>query len=314
MMPTIDDLFVAHTARSAGFESYEPGEVAFVTNGLANSGVLGFVTPKAGDKVFGFTGIVLSAFLEATVQVPAFIARGNGGSGLIVLEPRQPMPVAKLGHIAAYINSALRWRFSWYRQATVSRVKHLVVPTPENAADAFKISALMPTRTDGATIPAKLKYAPFSLGGLYELRPGDYHSLSDLQRGDIPIISCGGLNNGVAGFVSVPPEHVYSNRLTIAFNGSTLTAKHHPYDFAAKDDVAICFPKQPLRLTTELFIQVMLGRERWRFSYYRKCYRQKLERMTVLLPVRKGSINEDAIQTVMKATSYWPFLAERMSA
>ena len=64
------------------------------------------------------------------------------------------------------------------------------------------------------------------------------------------------------------------DRLTIAFNGSTLAAKYHPYAFAAKDDVAVCFPKSKLRVTTELFIQVMLGREQWRFSYYRKCYRK----------------------------------------
>ena len=172
----------------------------------------------------------------------------------------------------------------------------------------------MPTRTDGATIPAKVKYAPFSLGPLYELRPGDYHSLSDLQRGDIPIISCGRLNNGVAGFVSVPPENVYSHRLTIAFNGSTLTAKHHPYEFAAKDDVAVCFPRKPLRVTTELFIQVMLEKEQWRFSYYRKCYREKLERLSILLPAKGGWIDEDAIQVAVKATSYWPFLAERLNA
>ena len=149
-------------------------------------------------------GIVLSAFLEATVQVPPFIARGNGGSGLIVLEPRQPMPVAQLGYIAAYTNNALRWRFSWYRQATASRVKRLTVPLPGTApAEAFNISALLPTRTEGAAVQVPLKYAPFILGSLYELRPGDYHSLVDLQLGDTPIISCGALNNGVAGFVSV---------------------------------------------------------------------------------------------------------------
>ena len=314
-MPVIDELFVAHTARSSGFESYEPGDTAFVTNGLENSGVLGFVTPKDGDKVFEFVGIVLSAFLEATVQVPPFIARGNGGSGLIVLEPRQPMPVAQLGYIAAYTNNALRWRFSWYRQATASRVKRLTVPPPGTApAEAFNISALLPTRTEGAAVQVPLKYAPFILGSLYELRPGDYHSLVDLQLGDTPIISCGALHNGVAGFVSVPPEHVYSGRLTIAFNGSTLTTKHHPYNFAAKDDVAVCFPRQPLRVTTELFIQAMLERERWRFSYYRKCYRAKLERLSVLLPAKDGLIDEDAIQAAVEATPYWPFLAERLRA
>lgn len=287
-MPAIDDLFVAHTARSGGFGSYKPGDTAFVTNGLSNNGVLGFVTPKEGDKVFEFVGIVLSAFLEATVQVPPFVARGNGGSGLIVLEPRQALSGAQLGQIAAYVNRALRWRFSWYRQASVARVRALDIPSPSELRDSgFGITTLLPTRgEEEGVVQEPLQYEPFLLGSLFDLQPGDYHSLADLPVGDTPIISCGELNNGVAGFVKVPKEHVYSGRLTVAFNGRALTTKHHAYEFAAKDDVAVCFPRRPLNVATELFIKFMLERERWRFSYYRKCYREKLRRLRVLLPSR----------------------------
>ena len=109
-------------------------------------------------------------------------------------------------------------------------------------------------------------------------------------------------------------QHVYRDKMTIAFNGSTLSAKYHPYDFAAKDDVAVCTPKKKLRLTTEMFIQVMLGREQWRFSYYRKCYKDKLARVTVPLPMKGGEIDEDAIQAVMKVTPYWEYLDERLKA
>ena len=313
-MPTIDDLFMVHTARSSGYESYQSGGTAFVTNGLENIGVLGFVTPKHSDKVFSFTGIILSTFLEATVQVPPFVARGNGGSGLIVLEPKEPVSVAFLGYIAAYINSALRWRFSWYRQATASRVKRLPVPLcDEDIAGKFQISPFLPAgKNRGKNAGGEFTWSLFQLGSLYDLRPGNYHCLTDLEYGNIPLVSCGNLDNGVAGFVSAPSEHVYSQRLTIAFNGSTLTAKHHPYEFAAKDDVAVCFPKYPLRVTTELLIQAMLGRERWRFSYYRKCYRAKLERLKIPLPAKNGRIDEDAIQDVVEATPYWPFLAQRL--
>ena len=183
-MPTIDDLFEAHTARSTGYDSYQAGDTAFVTNGLTNSGVLGFVTPKSGDKVFRFAGISLSAFLEATVHVPPFIGRGNGGSGLIILEPKQPISVSRLGGIAAYINSALRWRFSWYRQATVSRVKSLMIPPLNECSDgSFRVSPLLPACTAEGSIQSCLNYAPFQIDSLFELRPGDYHSLSDLPGG-----------------------------------------------------------------------------------------------------------------------------------
>ena len=103
-MPRIEEVFIPHTAKSSGFRSYQSGMVAFVTNGFRFNGVLGFVKPRPKDRVFDFLGIVLSAFCEATVQMPPFIGRGNGGSGLIVLEPKSRMGAGDLGYIAAHIN------------------------------------------------------------------------------------------------------------------------------------------------------------------------------------------------------------------
>ena len=315
-MPTLEDLFFLHTARSGGFDGYEAGEVAFVTNGLRDNGVLGFVAPEPEDRVFGFIGIALSAFLEATVHLPPFVARGNGGSGLIALEPRAPLAPAQLGAIAAYINSTLRWRFSWYRQTSVSRVERLEIPASIVESARFRVGPLLPQRQPhSSSLTGGWQFEPVRLGEIYNLRPGDFHSVSDLPTGPIPIVSCGDADNGISGFVDVPTDFVYSHRLTIAFNGmNTLAAKYHPYAFAAKDDVAVCTPIDPLRISTEVFIQVMLGRERWRYSYYRKCFMEKLRRFTIPLPFSAGQIDEDAIAAVMGTTPYWDFLARRFAA
>ena len=313
-MKRLDKIFRTNRARSDLFSRYAPGDVPYVGNGLADNAVVGLVTPMSTDRVFEFTGIAVSAFCEATVQSPPFVACGRAGNGLVVLEPREPMKVAELAYFAAYLNKYARWRFSWYWQTTANRINRLMLPNsaPDNVA--FDVAKHLPPVTKVTFKAPSLKFRSFALGDIYELKPGHYHNLTVLPDGPVPVVSCGNLNNGICGYFSVDQEHLHRNRLTIAFNGSTLTAKYHPYDFAAKDDVAVCFPKQPLRLTTELFIQIMLGRERWRFSYYRKCYRKKLERMTVLLPAKGGRINEDAIHKVMQATPYWPFLSERLSA
>ena len=300
-MPTLEELFVLHTARSGGFDAHQPGDVAFVTNGLRDNGVLGFVSPEPDDRVFGFVGIALSAFLEATVHLPPFVARGNGGSGLIVLEPRTSLTPAQLGVIAAYINSTLSWRFSWYRQTSVSRVKHLQIHAPVVESARFRVTPLLPQQSAIDVSSAICSgFKPVRLEALYDLAPGDFHSVSDLPYGDIPIVSCGDADNGITGFVDVPAEYVYTHRLTIAFNGmNTLAAKYHPYPFAAKDDVAVCTPLTPLRTSTEVFVQVMLGRERWRYSYYRKCFMEKLKRFSIPLPVRNGRVDEETISTLM---------------
>jgi hypothetical protein len=111
-------------------------------------------------------------------------------------------------------------------------------------------------------------------------------------------------------FCSVPVEKTYCNTLTIAFNGSwPLLTKYHPYRFAAKDDVAICLPKKKLLESTLVFLQYVISRQTWRYSYGRKCFRQKLAKMKVYVPVDKnGGIDEDNIAKIVANSSYWKYL------
>ena len=312
-MKRIDDLFNIHRARSDIFSRYEPGNVPYVGNGLSDNAVVGLVKPLKTDKVFDFAGVVVSAFCEASVQVPPFVACGRAGNGLVVLEPKERMTVSQLAFFAAYINLAVRWRFSWYWQTTSDRLKRLLIPDSAPPNIVFGVGDLMPKLSKPQPSDNQPDFRDVALGSIYALEAGYYHSVGHLPSGTVPIVSCGDLDNGVCGYFDIT-QHVYDHKITIAFNGATLSAKYHPYRFAAKDDVAVCTPKKPLRLTTQLFIQVMLGRERWRFSYYRKCYKEKLERVTVQLPMLMGEIDEEAIENVMKSTPYWDFLKARLHA
>jgi hypothetical protein len=312
-MRRIDEMFNVHRARSGLFIEYTRGDVAYVGNGLGNNAVAGFVTPLPGDKVFRFRGIAVSAFCEATVQVPPFIACGRAGNGLTVLEPKGPMSAAQLAYIAAYINTSVRWRFSWYRQTTANRIGPLVVPDQLPRQDlSFDVRSELPSPSRQVRPAWAVNLSRFAIGSLYRLVPGDYHSLANLDAGPVPVVSCGDENNGISGYCRVR-EHLYQGRLTIALNGmNTLTAKYHPYQFAAKDDVAVCFPKTPMRWTSEVFIQVMLNRERWRYSYYRKCFVEKLCRVEVLLLAKNGALDQDTMERVVAATPYWEFLNARL--
>lgn len=313
-MKKIEDIFDLHRAKSGLFSEYENGDVAYVGNGFSNNAVVGFVTPLADDKVFSYMGIAVSAFCEATVQAPPFIACGRAGNGLVVLEPKSPMPGRQLAYIAAYINLAVMWRFNWYRQTTADRIRGLLVPSKVPAGIKYDVKAALPKTSPSSPPNWHLSLKPVALGDIYDLTPGDFHSLSHLPVGNVPIISCGDADNGVSGYVAVK-DKTHKNRLTIAFNGmNTLTAKYHPYEFAAKDDVAICEPRAPLRLTTELFIQMMINRERWRYSYYRKCFADKLRRFTISLPCTKDGLDEDTMQGVVEAAPYLDYIRNKANA
>ena len=310
-MKRIDQLFVVHRARSGLFSDYEGGDVAYVGNSTDDNAVVGFVQPLPGDKVFKFRGIAVSAFCDATVQVPPYVACGRAGNGLLVLEPRAPMTMSELAWFAACINQTLRWRFNWYRQVTADRLRPLLLPSNAPPDLRFPVQSALPMIEDqGKQAHWNPSFVRFRLDEMFDLKRGKYHVLSNLRAGPIPVISCGDRNNGIAGYFDVDETH--QGRLTIALNGSTLATKYHPYVFAAKDDVAVCTPRDPMRLTTQLFVQMMINRDRWRYSYYRKCYLGKLRRFDVMLPAINGELDEDTMERVIETTPYWSYLSERL--
>jgi hypothetical protein len=59
----------------------------------------------------------------------------------------------------------------------------------------------------------------------------------------------------------------------------------------------------------------MLNRERWRYSYYRKCFADKLRRFAIELPCKKsGGLDEDTMQAVVEAAPYWDYIQSKVAA
>lgn len=125
----IEDLFYVTRPKSVSFDDHESGQVAFVSNG-EGSGIVGYVKPLGNETVFNEAGIAISAMSGASLQSPPFIARGSGGSGLVVLQPRFDMTPEQLLCVTADYNYLTRWRFSWSRQISVDRIKDLKVRLP----------------------------------------------------------------------------------------------------------------------------------------------------------------------------------------
>ena len=198
-MTQLGELFRPHVAKSHSYKSYDTGETAFVSNGFSNNGVLGYVQPKSDDKVFETRAICVSAFCEATVQEPPFVARGNGGSGLVILEPRSPAGRDRLLKVAAYINEAIRWRFSYGRMATPDRLMHFEIPEL-NLALAADVPQIAPQPRPSRLVPITDMTTSFrliALTDIFHLQSGDYHKADDLPSGPYPLISCGDKDNGL---------------------------------------------------------------------------------------------------------------------
>lgn len=141
---------------------------------------------------------------------------------------------------------------------------------------------------------------------LFEVVSGDYHAFKELEPGSIPLVSCGDTDNGVVGYYDIPPDRQYQRALTVAYNGSwPIMSKFHPYAFGAKDDVAVLKPLQPMTSLELGYVAVLLNRMTWRYSYGRKCFREKLQNVEVpATTIRQNGVvrlDRAAIQRILPA-------------
>lgn len=143
------------------------------------------------------------------------------------------------------------------------------------------------------------------------IQTGEFHVSGEMDDGKIPLISTSALNNGVEKYVDVPLAQTNLNAITISSDGTPLTSYFHYYNFVAKDNVMICFPKENYRFTTLLYITTQLNRLRWRFSYGRKCYLNKIDKIRIYIPTnRAGEIDEDYIEFLIKSLPSWQMLVK----
>jgi len=191
-----------------------------------------------------------------------------------------------------------KWRYKYGRQITPYRIGKLKIKTPNRFKTKINYNKLskklLPTfKRKGIKHPYK-KWKKFKLSDLFYIVTGDYHSLDKLESGKIPIVSCATSDNGIVGFFDIPEKYTHSNTLTITCDGTyAVTSRYHNYKFSTYDNVATLIPKKSIGKSTLLFIGAMVNIGRWRYSYGRKCYREKMENLCVFLPIdRKGNIDE----------------------
>ncbi len=299
----------------------ESGDVPLISCKTEEHGVEGYFKiplPKTYENcvTIACDGTPLTSFYHPY----RFAAKDN----VLVCIPREGVKLSTIFYTIAYLNRE-RWRFSYGRKSYMNKVKKLSVLFPINnegkidqdkIADVLKnatIQKFLPSKTNKVEIPEpKLKYAHVGITDVFELHSGDYHNASELPDGKIPLISCGETGNGLVKYCSVPKNMIYANTLTIAYNGRPLTTKYHPYRFAAKDDVAVCIPKKLLKTSTLIFIQYIINRQIWRYSYGRKCFREKLSKLQIHVPIDEhGDIDEEAIEKIVSNTSYWDYLRKQ---
>lgn len=135
---------------------------------------------------------------------------------------------------------------------------------------------------------------------------GLHHVHGNLPEGNIPLVSTSTQNNGIVGFYDIPDKMTFSNSITVASDGTPLTTFYQPQKFAAKDNFIIFHTPESMEITTIFYIIMEINRIRWRFSYGRKCYLNKIDKVEIMLPhTTDGKIDENYISSLMKSFLGW---------
>lgn len=129
MIKPVSFFFDIYNGRSSGEKKYTVGTCPYISSGDIFNSVIRLVSDEQGE-VFCSGGITVTAFGQAYVQPWRFMARGNGGSSVRVLIPKYRMSLNELCWFAAQINLQ-RWRFFYGRMAIKSRLKDLMISSPD---------------------------------------------------------------------------------------------------------------------------------------------------------------------------------------
>lgn len=297
----ISDLFNPNNAKSKGFVAHQEGNIRFISNGFYNNGVVGYVTPLNGERVFDEKAICVSSFCEATIQEPPFLPRGNGGSGLIVLTPKEEMNNEELYYYAALINK-LSWRFCYGRMIIPERLMNLTMPKkPKGFSHPVAINELMPRETQKQDVKVK-KFKEYALTGLCEIdrRYAPYLNELNVTSQSTPYVTTTEHNNGIELWCN-EDALFHKGQITISLDGTCGTAFYQFDDFIAGEKTAVLSLKRDNNPYLLFYIATVIRIRSWRYHYGRKLSMDRLHKLTIPIPVDdKEFIDNKAIKIIDK--------------
>ena len=129
-MPKLDAFLNLHVAKSLDTGDYENGPIPIISSTEVNNGVVRYVQPLEGDRLFTGPCVVISGLGFASVHTGKILPKGNGGDSCTVLFGKTPLTFAEYMALAAAFNCLHKWRFSFGRKCGKTRIEQLELPWP----------------------------------------------------------------------------------------------------------------------------------------------------------------------------------------
>lgn len=202
------------------------------------------------------------------------------------------------------------WLCEAYMKVDFSKMTHQDFEQTIRDYLAFEIKhglTALDKKFEYSCVPVELnikKWKEFKVEDLFIVERGKISNITSLAKGDCPIVSAYGENQGIAFFADEDPK--YSNCLTASMNGSkTGYVTFHGYGFNANADCGVLIPKFKLDIYAGLFIATVMKQFSYKYIYGRKLTKSRLNSEIIKLPVNKsGKIDLENMRKYMMSLPY----------
>ncbi|NRA73699.1 MAG: restriction endonuclease subunit S [Rickettsiales bacterium] len=261
-------------------------EIAFVTRGKLNNGVVGYV--KRIDNVephpentisVSCGGCVMASFLQPQKYYISQEVR--------CLQPIWKLTESQLLYYCMCLENN-KYRYNFGRQAGRSLGK-LKIPHPDHLPAYVKDAVDKVKKSFAKLLNVKTtfdvrKWKAFVLKDLFTISGTQgitFDKIFTTGKGSYPYVTSQKTNNGVGGFFNFKTE---KGNVLIIDSSVTGYCSYQSKDFSTGGHVQKLQPKFSLNKDLAVFLTTILNMEQYRFSYGRKASQERLINLQIKLP------------------------------
>jgi len=307
----IDDYFHVSGTKTTKIEDlteYGKGIYSYVTTQAVNNGVAGFYNFKTENGNVLTIDSAVAGF--CSYQELPFSASDH----VEKLTPKFAFN-KYIGLFLATIINREQYKYSYGRKCNQNQIRETIVKLPaavdgspdwdymERYIKSLHHKPISTKIRQKRLLPLNVnRWGEFRVETLFDYARGTRITKENRINGNIPLVTAGFQNQGIAGYIETDICELYSDKITIDMFGN---AFYRNYSFYCDDNILALTPKHKINVFTKLFIVVALNADKYRYSYGRQ-YRQKDVRKHVIkLPVAAGGLPDwDYMEHYIKSLPY----------
>lgn len=306
----ISELFLVETGKDLLYSFLTPGKYNVIGHGIENNGITATTGQLDNYKIYDPKKTIALANrgnFYASVQSKEFYI----GTRVKALTAKFESNEYILMYIATIINKE-QFRYSYGRNAC-DKIEDILIMLPvtkDGTPDYKYMEEFIKNKCNPNILKTKnhivkkindtSNWELFKLSDIFTMHRGTRLIESDRETGNVPFVTAGYLNEGIAEKINNLDLKKYSNALTIDMFGNCF---YRDYEFFCDDNILVLQNKR-LNKYMYLFIATVINKDNYRYNYGRQ-YRQKdyLKQM-IKLPSKDNLPDYEYMEQYIKQLPY----------